>query len=76
VPGIDIGNFIIGTVVISLLVPLVITVVVIGVIVWAIKRSIPSGKNAAIHELRARYARGEIEQSEFQSRMDALTRDT
>jgi uncharacterized membrane protein len=74
--GFDVGGFVIGTLIVSLVVPLVITGVVIGVIVWAIRRSVPSGKNAAIEELRGRFARGEIDQSEFQARMDALTRDS
>jgi uncharacterized membrane protein len=73
--GFDIGGFVIGTILISLLVPLVITGVVIGVIIWAIRRSVPSGKDVAVQELRARFASGEIDQSEFQARMDALTRD-
>ena len=68
-----------GTLIISLIIPLVITGLVIFVVVWAIRRSIPSmptGKNAAIMELRDRFARGEIDQAEFQARMDALTRNT
>lgn len=75
VSGFDIGGFITATVLISVLVPLIITGVVIGVVVWAIRRSAPTGKDAAIAELRSRFARGEIDQSEFQARMDALTRD-
>ena len=74
--GFDIGGFILGTVILSLVIPLVITGFVIFVIVWAIRRSIPSGKDAALSELRGRFARGEIDQSEFQARMDALTRET
>jgi uncharacterized membrane protein len=73
--NIDIGGFIFGTIVLSVLIPLLITVGVIGTIIWAIRRSVPTGKDAAVAELRARFARGEIDQSEFQARMDALTRD-
>ena len=73
--GFDIGGFVIGTILVSLIVPLVITGIVIGVVVWSIRRASPGGKNAAIDELRSRFARGEIDQSEFQARMDALTRD-
>ena len=73
--GFDIGGFVIGTVIVSLMIPLVITGVVIGVVVWAIRRSVPTGRDAAIQELRNRFARGEIDQSEFQARMDALTRE-
>ena len=73
--GFDIGGFVFGTILLSVVVPLVITIAIIGVIVWAIRRSAPTGKNAAIEELRTRFARGEIDQSEFQARMDVLTRD-
>ena len=38
-------------------------------------RSMNVFSNAAIEELRARFARGEIDLSEFQARMDTLTRD-
>ena len=74
--GFDIGGFVIGTLIISLVVPLVITGIVIGVVVWAIRRSVPTGKDAAVQQLRARFARGEIDQTEFQARMDALTRES
>jgi uncharacterized membrane protein len=71
----DLGGFIFGTIVISLLIPLVITVAVIVTIIWVVRRSIPSGRDAAIVDLRARFARGEIDQSEFEARMDSLTRE-
>ena len=73
--GFDIGGFVLGTIIVSLVVPLVITGFVIFTVIWAIRRSIPSmptGDNAAIQELRDRFARGEINQSEFQARMDVL----
>jgi uncharacterized membrane protein len=73
--GFDIGGFILGTIVLSLVVPLVIAGVIIGVVVWAIRRSVPSGKDAAVRQLRARFASGEIDLSEFQARMDALSRN-
>jgi uncharacterized membrane protein len=73
--GFDIGGFVMGTILVSLIVPLVITGVVIGVVIWAIRRNVPSGRDAAIQQLRARFAAGEIDQSEFQARMDALTRE-
>lgn len=73
--GFDVGGFVLGTIIVSLLVPLVITGAVIGVIVWAIRRSVPTGRDTAVQELRTRFARGQIDQAEFQARMDALTRD-
>jgi len=73
--GFDVGGFVAATVFISLLIPIVITVIVIGTVVWAMRRAMPSGKDAAIQELRDRFARGEIDQSEFQARMDTLTKD-
>ena len=63
-----------GTVLISLLIPLIVTGVMVGVIVWAVRRTIPTGRDAAIRQLRDRFARGEIDQSEFDARMDGLTR--
>jgi uncharacterized membrane protein len=70
--GFDFGGFILGTVILSLVVPLVITGVVIGVIVWTIRRTVPTGRDAAIAELRGRLANGEIDPAEFQARVDAL----
>ena len=74
--GFDVGGFVMGTILISVLVPLIIVVVVLVLVFWAIRRSVPSGKDVAIQELRARFAAGEIDQAEFQARMDALTRNT
>jgi uncharacterized membrane protein len=72
--GFDIGGFVLGTILISLLVPLIIVAAVLGLVFWSIRRSIPSGKDVAIQELRARFAAGEIDQSEYEARMDALSR--
>jgi uncharacterized membrane protein len=68
----DLGNFIGFTVLISLAVPLIITIVVVVLIVWAFRRAMPTGKAAAEMELRARLARGEISPSEFEATLDAL----
>jgi uncharacterized membrane protein len=73
--GFDVGGFVLGTILISLIVPLVITGLVIFLVFWSIRRAVPSGKDAAIAELRDRFARGEIDQAEYQARMDALTRN-
>ena len=73
--GFDVGGFVMGTILISLVVPLLITGAVLFLVVWSIRRAVPSGKDAAIAELRDRFARGEIDQAEYQARMDALTRN-
>ena len=54
-------------VVASFAVPLV----VIGVVIWAIRRQAPR-RDPAEEALRQRFARGEIDQSEFLVRMRAL----
>ena len=53
--------------------PLAITVLVIIVIVWAIRRNAPAREDPAIAELKARYARREIDTPEFQVRLRELT---
>jgi uncharacterized membrane protein len=57
---------------IGLLVPLITTGAVIGLIVWAIRRSGPPREDPAIAELKARLARGEIDPIEYQVRIRAL----
>lgn len=59
----------------SVLLPLVITGTVIGVVVWAIRRSSPGHRDPAVTELNARLARGEIDPIEYEVRLRALTRD-
>lgn len=68
----DVGNFVLFTVLLSIGLPLLITVIVIVTIVWAIRRATPGGKQAADAELRDRLARGEIDPTEFAAREDAL----
>ena len=60
---------------ISLILPLVITGAVIGVIVWSIRRGMPPRDDPAVEELKARYARGEIDTAEYQVRLRALLED-
>lgn len=60
---------------VSFLVPIVITGAVIGLIVWAIRRSVPPREDPAISALKGRYARGEIDPAEFEVRMRSLTQD-
>jgi putative membrane protein len=59
----------------SIVLPLVITGAVIGVVIWAIRRSVPAREDAAVAELRQRYARGEISPAEFEVRLRSLTQD-
>ena len=56
----------------TLLLPLVITILVIGGVVWAIRRSVPRAEDPAVAELKARLARGEISPVEYEVRMRAL----
>jgi uncharacterized membrane protein len=48
------------------------TGLIVGVIVWAIRRSAPAREDPAIAELKSRLARGEIDPVEYQVRMRAL----
>ena len=59
----------------SVLVPLIITGLIVGVVIWAIRRNAPPREDPAIAELKSRYARGEIDQAEFEVRLRSLTRD-
>lgn len=72
----DIGNFVFITVLLSVGMPILITIAVIVVIVWSIRRSVPTGRAAAEMELRGRMARGEISPTEYQARLDSLQRDS
>ena len=68
----DIGGFFGAMIALTFLLPLLITGSVIVLIVWAVRRSSPSGEDAAIAELRSRLARGEIDPIEFEVRLRAL----
>ena len=57
---------------ISLLLPLLMTVVIVGVIVWAIRRNSPRREDPAIEALKIRLARGEIDPVEYEVRLRAL----
>jgi uncharacterized membrane protein len=56
------------TVVASLAIPLII----VGVVIWAIRRQAPRRRDPAEESLRERLARGEIDQAEFLVRMRSL----
>jgi uncharacterized membrane protein len=68
----DPGDFIGATIAFSLIVPLVTTILIVGVVVWAIRRSMPPREDPAVRELKARFARGEIDTAEYEVRMRAL----
>lgn len=59
----------------SLLLPLVITGLVVGLIVWAIRRNSPPREDPAVAELKGRMARGEIDAAEYEVRLRSLIRD-
>ena len=65
-------GFVGSMMVLSLLIPVVTTVLILAVIVWAIRRAGPAREDPAIAELKARLARGEIDPIEYQVRMRAL----
>ena len=56
----------------SLLLPLLITGIIVGVVIWAIRRNTPPREEPAVEELKARLARGEIDPAEYQVRIRAL----
>ena len=59
----------------AFIVPIFTTVVVIAVIVWAIRRTVPPPQDPAVAALKARFARGEIDPAEYQVRLAALQRE-
>ena len=61
--------------VLSLVVPLVITGAVVGLVIWAVRRSSGPREDPAVAELKARYARGEISPAEFEVRLRSLIQD-
>lgn len=68
----DLFDWMLPFVLASFLVPVIITVAVIAVIVWAIRRNSAPQDDPAVAELKARYARGEIDPAEFQVRLRDL----
>jgi uncharacterized membrane protein len=65
-------GFVGGMIAVSLLVPLLTTGLIVGVIVWAIRRSAPARDEPAVAELKARLARGDIDPTEYHVRLRAL----
>jgi uncharacterized membrane protein len=71
----DVGGIfdaIFGIAIVSIVVSLAIPIIIIGVVIWAIRRSSPPRRDPAEESLRARLAAGEIGQAEFLVRMRAL----
>jgi uncharacterized membrane protein len=71
----DIMNMTILTVVGSLVVSIGTTVLIVGIIVWAIRRNSRPQEDPAVAELKRRLAMGEISPVEFEVRMRALEED-
>jgi uncharacterized membrane protein len=59
----------------SLLLPLIITVLVIVMVVWIVRRNSVPHEDPAVTELKERFARGEIDTAAFEVRMRSLTGD-
>jgi uncharacterized membrane protein len=59
-------------VILSVAVPLITTVLIVAVVVWAIRRNTPRREDPAVEELKSRLARGEIDPTEYQVRIRAL----
>ncbi|MEX1169007.1 MAG: hypothetical protein WEE50_02570 [Chloroflexota bacterium] len=72
VVGFDPFGFVGGMIAISLLIPLLMTGLILGMIVWAIRRAAPAREDPAVAGLKAWLARGEVNPIEFRVRMRAL----
>ncbi len=72
---IDLFSFLGPTMLFAFAVPLITTGLIIGVVIWAIRRTVPPQENPAVAELKSRLARGEIDPTEYQVRLRALERD-
>ena len=66
----------IASIVASLFVTVLIVVLILGVVVWAIRRAAPPQEDPAITELKARLARGEIDPIEFRVRAEEIDRQS
>jgi uncharacterized membrane protein len=60
---------------VMIILPLAMTGLIIGLIVWAVRRSMPAHEDPAVAELKQRYARGEIDPAEFEVRLRSLTEE-
>ena len=75
VPLPDLFDWIGPFMVLSVAVPLIITGAVIAVVIYAIRRNSAPREDPAVTELKARFARGEIDLAEYEVRLRSLTRD-
>ncbi len=73
--NIDIFSFVGPMIALTFIGTFAIMALVIGIIAWSIRRSLPPAQDPAVAELKGRLARGEIDPSEYQARMDALEAD-
>jgi len=71
----DLFSFLGPTMLVAVAVPLITTGLIVGVVIWAIRRSVPPREDPAVAELKSRLARGEIDPTEYQVRLRALERD-
>ncbi len=61
-----------GFTAITIAVALLIPILIVGVVIWAIRRSAPARRDPAEEELRDRLARGEMDTAEFEVRLRTL----
>lgn len=73
--GFGLFDWIMPLMAVTLLLPLIITVIVIGAIVWAVRRNSSPREDPAVSELKARLARGDIEPIEYEVRLRSLLQD-
>ena len=71
-PGSGFFDAIFGFAIVTTVVSLAIPIIIIGVVIWAIRRNTPRRRDPAEESLRTRLATGEIDQAEFLVRMRAL----
>lgn len=69
---IDVFSWFGPAMVLAFAIPVITTGLIVGVIIWAIRRQVPAGEDPAIAELKGRLARGEIDPTEYQVRLRAL----
>ncbi len=71
----DFGGFmdaIFGITMLSIVASLAVPVIIIGLLIWAIRRNRSLQHDPAEEQLRIRLARGEIDMTEFEVRLRAL----